>query len=94
MPRGYLEVTGGILRLYERADAGPRDPFDKVLYVKGDLGVAHLAGFRDDDMRGYLDPEWRHEIARELCRHDFHTAMWRRISGKDRPPFIIDLALL
>ena len=94
MPRAFGESIALILRLYDRDDAGQRDPFDHVIFVKGDLGVAHLSGMRDTKMRDFLNPAWRREIARELRAHGFHTAIWYRVRNGATRKFTIDLATL
>lgn len=78
----HLEITSGIIRVYSSGGYEAATPFDFVLHLVGDDGVAILKGMKTDD--GF---ERQHMRAINAClkAHRFRRAEWDRaelVDGK------------
>ena len=88
----HAEITGAILRLRNRADALPTDPYDHVIYVVGDWDTAIFKGMRDDEfLPVFSDPENRRAIARVLVGLGFKRVGWVRMRHGEAHPTTFDL---
>ncbi len=71
----HLEITGAILRIFNEDDAKFGDPFDMVLFVVADEGVATLKGFKGDALAIL---KYREVIRQCLAEHGFTEVNWTR----------------
>lgn len=85
--KAYLEITGGVIRVYQD-DAEFGTPYDKAMYIIGDLGVATIKGLRTND----LTIEDARATLRCLADHSFTHAVWDRHKREKIIPVKFDLA--
>lgn len=74
--QAHLEITGGIIRLYDSGGYRDRSPFLFALHLVGDDGVAILKGLKVEDQM-FGRPHMR-AVNECLKAHGFLRAEWDR----------------